>query len=324
MSRHRSKLPPFVPLLRETLDSAAWGAMSHGARSLYVALKRRYNSDFHNNGKIYLSLRDASQEIGSGREEIVRWFRELQHYGFIVLTQAGYLGLDGKGKAPHWRLTECGYMKDPPTRDFMKWDGVKFKHPRRAARSKTESRTAKAVQGGTERRSTPGTERRSTNGNKWTAKAVHSEAQTGTERRSITSIPLHAQAEPEQPLPKHQDQHRYELVPNYADLPTYHGCQTAHRYEISTDAIALTQYATASLSLPVGTNLLQDCMNKDDATLQREWDLYCEWRNRVRAFTETRTWPDGFGPAPGCPGCRAPATLLRVYGFDRRDRGDVQ
>ena len=70
MSRHRSKLPPFVPLLRETLDSAAWGAMSHGARSLYVALKRRYNSDFHNNGKIYLSLRDASQEIGSGREEI--------------------------------------------------------------------------------------------------------------------------------------------------------------------------------------------------------------------------------------------------------------
>jgi len=53
MSRHRSKLPPFVPLLRETLDSAAWGAMSHGARSLYVALKRRYNSDFHNNGKIY-------------------------------------------------------------------------------------------------------------------------------------------------------------------------------------------------------------------------------------------------------------------------------
>jgi len=41
--------------------------------------------------------------------------------------RAGYLGLDGKGKAPHWRLTEYGYMKDMPTRDFLRWDGTKFR-----------------------------------------------------------------------------------------------------------------------------------------------------------------------------------------------------
>jgi hypothetical protein len=29
--------------------------------------------------------------------------------------------------APHWRLTELGYMRDPPTRDFAKWDGRAFK-----------------------------------------------------------------------------------------------------------------------------------------------------------------------------------------------------
>src|SRR5688572_28742590 len=38
----KNKLPPFVPLLIATLDSAAWRTMSHGARSLYIALKRRY------------------------------------------------------------------------------------------------------------------------------------------------------------------------------------------------------------------------------------------------------------------------------------------
>ena len=43
------------------------------------------------------------------------------------MTQAGCLGSEGTGKAPHWRLTECGYMKDEPTRDFMRWDGTVFR-----------------------------------------------------------------------------------------------------------------------------------------------------------------------------------------------------
>jgi hypothetical protein len=122
----KGRLPPFVPLLKETLASPAWRAMSNGARSLYVALKLRYSSGFKNNGRIYLSQRDAVKELGSGFTEIARWFRELQHYGFIVMTEPGCLGVDGKGKAPHWRLTEVGYMRDPPTRDFMRWNGGRF------------------------------------------------------------------------------------------------------------------------------------------------------------------------------------------------------
>ena len=54
----------------------------------------------------------------------------MQHYGFIVMTEAGCLGLNGRGKAPHWRLTELGYMTDPPTRDFLKWDGTLFQGQR--------------------------------------------------------------------------------------------------------------------------------------------------------------------------------------------------
>ena len=42
MSKHgKNRLPPFVPLLIATIDSRAWQALSHGARSLYVSLRRR-------------------------------------------------------------------------------------------------------------------------------------------------------------------------------------------------------------------------------------------------------------------------------------------
>jgi hypothetical protein len=123
----KGRLPPFVPLLKETLASPAWRAMSHGARNLYTALKLRYSSSLHNNGRVYLSQRDAVKELGSNRTYISRWFRELQHYGFIVMTEPGCLGVDGRGKAPHWRLTECGCMRDPPTREFIRWNGRPFR-----------------------------------------------------------------------------------------------------------------------------------------------------------------------------------------------------
>ena len=123
--RHeKGRLAPSSPLLKETISTPAWRAMSHGARSLYVALKLRYSSNIKNNGRIYLSTRTAAQELGSNRDAIQRWFRELQFYGFIVMTDGGCLGVDGKGKAPHWRLTEIGYMSDPPTRDFCAPDGI--------------------------------------------------------------------------------------------------------------------------------------------------------------------------------------------------------
>jgi hypothetical protein len=124
--RHKGRLPPFVPLLLATLDQPAWRAMSHGARSLYAALKRRYSMNLHNNGRLFLSQRDAVREIGSHHNEIARWYRELQHYGFIRLQTAGFLGVDGKGQAPRTRLTELGYMKDPPTREYERWDRTPF------------------------------------------------------------------------------------------------------------------------------------------------------------------------------------------------------
>ena len=57
---------------------------------------------------IYLSNRLAARELKASRQKIREWFAELEHYGFIVLAIPGCLGVDGKGKAPHWRLTELG------------------------------------------------------------------------------------------------------------------------------------------------------------------------------------------------------------------------
>ena len=125
-NRDKGRLGPFVPLLKDTLDSPAWKAMSHGARSLNVAIKRRYNLQTHNNGRLYLSQRKAAEELGSTTDQIGRWFQENQHYGFLVQTRPGGLGVYGKGKAPCWRLTEVGYMNDPPTRDFERWNGTLF------------------------------------------------------------------------------------------------------------------------------------------------------------------------------------------------------
>ena len=131
MAKDKGRLAPFVPLLKSTLDAPAWKALSMGARSLYLALKRRVPKD---RNRAYLSTRNAADELAVGKTQARRWFAELEHYKFIVLLQAGCLGTDGKGKAPHWRLTELGQTSktsaeglfEPPTNDFLKWDGTRF------------------------------------------------------------------------------------------------------------------------------------------------------------------------------------------------------
>jgi hypothetical protein len=158
MSRRKDKgrLPPFVAVDREMMRSPAWRAMSCGARILYIHLKLRWRSQSQNNGRLYLSHRDAQQEMGgSNRESISRWFRELEHYGFIVKTADGSLGVDGMGKAPHWRITEAdapgGRNGDTwmlPTRDYLKWDGTKFHDDRGAVKRARKKKQNPGLQSG--------------------------------------------------------------------------------------------------------------------------------------------------------------------------------
>ena len=152
-NKNKGRLAPFVPIDQEMMRSPAWRATSFGARWLYMHLKSRWSFKQRNNGHIFLSHRDAEEEMGCGhRDSISRWFRELQHYGFIVMTEPGSLGIDGKGKAPRWRLTELpapggrnGSTTMLPTKDFLRWNGTKFRDEQGAAQRTHEWRRRRAV-----------------------------------------------------------------------------------------------------------------------------------------------------------------------------------
>ena len=112
-------------MLLDMLDCFAWRVMSHGAKILYVSLKRR---SWEN--RAYLSYRDAMRELRASQYKVKEWFAELAHYGFIVMITPGCLGVDGKGKAPHWRLTEKGrtgtVTGELPTKEYLRWNGTAF------------------------------------------------------------------------------------------------------------------------------------------------------------------------------------------------------
>jgi hypothetical protein len=73
-SKDKGRLRPFVPLDVEVTMSPAWRATSFGARLLYIHLKRRWSFKQKNNGRLFLSHRDAQEEIGGSRDSISRWF----------------------------------------------------------------------------------------------------------------------------------------------------------------------------------------------------------------------------------------------------------
>jgi hypothetical protein len=135
--RRENRLPPFVPLLKATMATPAWRTMSPGARMLYVELRGRLSNDYSNNGRVFLSDRDAAKAVGVTPGTIVRYYAENEHFGFLRKTCGGFLGSDGRGIAAHYRFTEFPHGTHPPTRDFEKWDGELFVYtPRRARRKK--------------------------------------------------------------------------------------------------------------------------------------------------------------------------------------------
>jgi hypothetical protein len=137
MKRRRKINGPFVPLPLAILDAPAWRAMDFIARALWIELRRKLGHGGLNNGKIFLSCRDA-EKIGANKDTIARRFVELEHYGFLRKTSEGFLGLNGRGIAPHYRFTDLAHGTHPPTRDFEKWDGKPFVYvPRRASRKQT-------------------------------------------------------------------------------------------------------------------------------------------------------------------------------------------
>jgi hypothetical protein len=141
--KDKGRIPGQYTAIRwEILDSVAWKQMSMGARALYIALIKPLSFNRDNNGKIFLSTRDAAKQLNASQESACIWFRELEHYGFIAMTKPGTIG--PKGSATYWRITDVGWgvldgKSIEPTKDYLKWTGEVFDR----RRPKTEKRPTK-------------------------------------------------------------------------------------------------------------------------------------------------------------------------------------
>ena len=125
--RTKSATQPFVQVLKPTLQEPAWKALPYGARCLYITIKSYFMGN--NNGRLYLSVRKAADELGASSTSTERWFQDLIKHGFIVPTAGGFLGAEGKGTATYWRLTELGFNGEQPTRDYKDWPDLRNKTP---------------------------------------------------------------------------------------------------------------------------------------------------------------------------------------------------
>jgi len=140
MAKKHKRLPsigPYVPVIKAIMKTPAWRAMSPEARLLWIELRGWLRNDWSNNGRMFLSCRDAAEAIGINRDTIYRKYAENEHFGFLRKTSEGFLGSDGYGIAAHYRFTDIPYGTRPPTRDYEKWNGELFVYkPRRPARKK--------------------------------------------------------------------------------------------------------------------------------------------------------------------------------------------
>jgi DNA-binding transcriptional MocR family regulator len=128
---------PFVAVPLAILDAPAWRAMDFIAQALWIALRRKLRNDRLNNGKIWLSCRDAAKVLGVNKDTITHRYAELEHYGFLRQTAGGFLGCDGHGIATRFCFTDLAHGTHPPTRDYEKWDGSLFEYtPRKPGRKK--------------------------------------------------------------------------------------------------------------------------------------------------------------------------------------------
>lgn len=97
----------WTKLIRTTMETPAWRALSSTAQALYPWLKLEWRGpDANNNGKIRLSTRQAGEKLGVIPDTAAKAFLDLQRKGFIVQTEAACLGVEGAARSPAYEITE--------------------------------------------------------------------------------------------------------------------------------------------------------------------------------------------------------------------------
>lgn len=97
----------WTKMVRNMMDEPAWRALSSTAQALYPWLRLEWHGvDKNNNGRIFLSVRQAAERLGVSYNTAAKGFRELQAKGFIAVTRPPKLGTSGVASSPHFELTE--------------------------------------------------------------------------------------------------------------------------------------------------------------------------------------------------------------------------
>ena len=105
--RNEKRSEHFTKMIRNTMETPAWAALSTTAQATYPFLKLEWRGPgANNNGRIRLSVRQAAAMIGVSVNTAARGFQDLQAKGFIVVTGRACLGTSGMARAPAYELTE--------------------------------------------------------------------------------------------------------------------------------------------------------------------------------------------------------------------------
>lgn len=97
----------WTKMLRGTMETDAWQALSSTAQALYPWIKFEWHGPkANNNGKIRLSTRQAARCLGVRTDTAAEAFKDLQRKGFLVQTEQACLGAEGMAKAPAYEITE--------------------------------------------------------------------------------------------------------------------------------------------------------------------------------------------------------------------------
>ena len=105
--RNEQRAEHWTKMVRPTMQTDAWRALSTTAQALYPWLKFEWHGPkANNNGKLRLSVRQAAECLGCNPKTAMRGFHDLQAKGFLVQTEGACLGAGGDAQSPAYEITE--------------------------------------------------------------------------------------------------------------------------------------------------------------------------------------------------------------------------
>ena len=105
-----------MPLSYPMVQSQAWRSLSGAAVKVWIELRARFNGG--NNGRLTLSLDEASRLLKLGKATVARALAELQEKGFLAMKQRG----QWYGRlATKWAVTDKPVDGAVATRAWKHW-----------------------------------------------------------------------------------------------------------------------------------------------------------------------------------------------------------